>query len=44
MRAFGAVGDAADFDDVTEQAQIREIETHRKALLSYFAKPGFKYC
>src|SRR5690242_7667123 len=30
MRAFGAVGDAAGFDDVTEQAQIREIETHRK--------------
>jgi hypothetical protein len=28
MRALGAVGDAARFDDMAEQAEIGEIESH----------------
>jgi hypothetical protein len=28
MRALGAVGDAARLDDVAEQAEIGEIESH----------------
>ena len=28
VRAFGAVGDAAGLHDVTEQAQVDEVETH----------------
>jgi hypothetical protein len=28
MRALGAVGDAARLDDVAEQAEIDEIESH----------------
>jgi hypothetical protein len=28
MRAFGAVGDAAGFDNMAEQAEIGEIKAH----------------
>jgi hypothetical protein len=33
MRAFGAVGNAAGFDDMAEQAEIGKIETHRARIL-----------
>src|SRR5215470_3577903 len=32
MRAFGAVGDAAGFDDMAEQAEIGKIKTHGRTL------------
>ncbi len=45
MRAFGAVGNAAGFDDMAEQAEIGKVETHwQDAHPSYSAKSGFKYC
>jgi hypothetical protein len=30
MRAFGAVRNAASFDHMAEQAEIDEVETHRR--------------
>jgi hypothetical protein len=32
MRAIGAMGDAAGFDDVAKQAEIGEIESHNDDL------------
>jgi hypothetical protein len=40
MRAFGAMGYAAGLDDVAEQAEIGEVETHRRPP-SYLTKSGF---
>ena len=41
MRALGAVGDAAGFDDVAEQAEIGKVEPHIRYLPSYLTKPSF---
>jgi hypothetical protein len=40
MCAFGAMGDAAGFDHMPEQAQIGEVKTHNQ-YPSYFAKEDF---
>ena len=40
MRALCAVRDAARFHDMTEQAEIGEVETHEKAFARCWAQPS----
>jgi hypothetical protein len=43
MRALGAAGDAAGFDDVTEEAQIGEVEADHPAKPSVKGKCSFEF-